>query len=143
MTVSWGSFGTIWAKPFAMCVVRPQRYTSEFMEKYDNFTLCSFPEAHRDPLEILGSQSGREMDKVRASGLTPQAATAVSSPIYAEAELVIECKKIYFQDLDPKGFLASYIAPCYKNDYHRMYFGEILAISGTSAFRVRRPLEEV
>ena len=31
MTVAWGSFGTMWNKPFAQVVVRPVRYTYKFM----------------------------------------------------------------------------------------------------------------
>ncbi len=135
MTVSWGSLGVIWGKPFAMCVVRPQRYTLKFMEKYDTFTLCVFAQKHRKVLDVLGTKSGRDMDKVSASGFAAEAATVVASPVYAEAELAIECRKIYFQDFDPKHFLAPYIAPCYNNDYHRMYFGEIVAITGTEAYR--------
>lgn len=142
MTVSWGSMGTMWGKPFAMCVVRPQRYTREFMDKSDTFTLCVFPESHRKALDVLGSKSGRQIDKMKQSGLTPQAGSVVAAPVYAEAELAIECRKMYFQDFDPKGFLADYIAPWYKGDYHRMYFGEIVAIAGTDAYRTRRPLEE-
>jgi flavin reductase (DIM6/NTAB) family NADH-FMN oxidoreductase RutF len=142
MTVSWGSIGTMWGKPFAMCVVRPHRHTFEFMEKTDNFSLCVFPEQYRKVLEVLGSKSGRNIDKIGKSGFTPEAATLISSPVYQEAELALECRKIYFQDFDPKHFLADYIAPGYNGDYHRMYFGEIVAITGTSAFRVRRPLEE-
>ena len=137
MTVSWGSLGVIWGKPFAMCVVRPQRYTFKFMEKYDTFTLCVFPQKCRKVLDVLGTKSGRDIDKINASGFTAEAATAVASPVYVEAELAIECRKIYFQDFDPKHFLASYIAPLYNRDYHRMYFGEIVAVTGTDAYRAR------
>jgi flavin reductase (DIM6/NTAB) family NADH-FMN oxidoreductase RutF len=143
MTVSWGSFGTMWGKPFAMCVVRPQRFTREFLEKYDTFSLCVFPEKCRSVLDRLGKLSGRNIDKIKDSGFTAQAAGRIAAPVYAEAELAVECRKIYFQDFDPKGFLADYIAPCYKGDYHRMYFGEIVAVTGTNAYRVRRPLEEL
>ena len=135
MTVSWGSLGVIWGKPFAMCVVRPQRHTFKFMEQSDTFTLCVFPQQYRKVLDVLGTKSGRQMDKINASGFTPEAATAVASPVYAEAELAIECRKVYFQDFDPKHFLAPYIAPLYNNDYHRMYFGEIVAVTGADAYR--------
>jgi flavin reductase (DIM6/NTAB) family NADH-FMN oxidoreductase RutF len=137
MTVSWGSLGVMWGRPFAMCVVRPQRYTRTYMEECDTFTLCVFPQEYRKVLDVLGSKSGRQIDKINASGFTPEAATAVASPVYAEAELAIECKKIYFQDYDPKHFLAEYIAPMYSRDYHRMYFGEIVAVTGTDAYRVK------
>lgn len=136
MTVGWGSLGTMWNKPFAQVVVRPQRYTREFMDQYDTFTLCAFPGKYRKALELLGTKSGRDGDKLAEAKLTPQAATSVGAPVYAEAELAIECRKIYWQDFDPAHFLDPAIAENYgKHDYHRVYFGEILAITGTRAWK--------
>lgn len=130
MTVSWGSLGTIWNKPFAQVVVRPQRFTYQFMEKYPTFTLCAFPLKYRKALSLLGSKSGRDGDKIAASGLTPQAATVAAAPVYAEAALTVECRKMYWQDMDPSHFLDTGIQRNYpENDYHRIYFGEILAVT--------------
>jgi len=129
MTVGWGSLGTMWSKPFALVVVRPTRYTYEFMERYDSFTLTAFPEAHRGALELLGTKSGRDGDKIAEAGLTPVASTKVAAPGFAEAELIVECRKNYFDDLDPSHFLDSTIEENYPaKDYHRIYFGEILAV---------------
>jgi len=136
MTVGWGSFGTMWGMPFAQVVVRPTRHTHAFMEQYDTFTLCALPEARRDALQIMGSSSGRDTDKVAAAKLTPLASTAVAAPAYAEAELIVECRKMYWEDVNPGHFLKPAIAKNYPlKDYHRMYFGEIVAIFGTSAYR--------
>jgi flavin reductase (DIM6/NTAB) family NADH-FMN oxidoreductase RutF len=138
MTVGWGSLGTMWSKPFAQVVVRPTRYTREFMDKYDTFTLCAFPEKHRKALQLLGSKSGRDGDKIAESGLTSAAASRVAAPCFVEAELVIECRKIYWQDVDPGHFLDPGIGRNYpQKDYHRIYFGEILAVSGTETFQAR------
>ena len=79
MTVAWGSLGTMWAKPFAQVVVRPSRYTRGFMEAYDSFTLSAFPEEQREALNLLGTRSGRDGDKIAASGLTPESSTSWSS----------------------------------------------------------------
>jgi flavin reductase (DIM6/NTAB) family NADH-FMN oxidoreductase RutF len=137
MTVGWGSLGTMWGKPFAQIVVRPTRYTFEFMEQYETFTLTAFPQSYRGALELLGTRSGRDGDKITESGLTPIAATAVAAPAFAEAELVIECRKLYWQDMDAAHFLAADIDGNYPlRDYHRIYFGEILASSGIDAYRV-------
>lgn len=130
MTVSWGSIGVIWNKPFVQVVVRPQRFTFQFIEEYSTFTLCAFPRQYRQALSLLGSRSGRDGDKIAASGLTPQAASVAAAPIYTEASLAIECRKLYWQDLDPAHFLDASIQANYpQNDYHRAYFGEILAVS--------------
>jgi flavin reductase (DIM6/NTAB) family NADH-FMN oxidoreductase RutF len=135
MTVSWGSLGVIWNQPFAMVLVRPQRYTYKFIEQFDTFTLCVFPESHRGTLENLGTRSGREIDKIGASGLTPIAAVRVASPIFDEAELAIECRKMYFDDLEHRHFLADFIMPMYRGDYHRMYFGQVVHIAGNARYR--------
>ena len=141
MAVGWGSLGTMWGKPFAQVVVRPGRYTWKFMEEYDTFTLSAFPERHRKAVELLGSQSGRDGDKIAESSLTPMAAVRVAAPCFAEAELVVECRKMYWQDLDAGHFLDPAIAKNYpKKDYHRIYFGEIVAASGSPSFRARKSL---
>ncbi len=82
MTISWGSIGVMWNKPFVQVVVRPTRYTFEFMQKYPDFTVCAFPETYRKQLSLLGSESGRDGDKIARSGLTPLVGSQVSSPVY-------------------------------------------------------------
>ncbi len=129
MTVGWGSFGIMWQRPFAQVVVRPTRFTYEFMEKYDTFTLCAFSELFRKSLQFLGSTSGRDRDKIAESGLTPRASEHVVTPGYEEAEVIVECKKIYWDDFKPERFLDPGIEKLYpKKDYHRVYFGEIVTI---------------
>jgi flavin reductase (DIM6/NTAB) family NADH-FMN oxidoreductase RutF len=140
MTVGWGSLGTMWERPFAQVVLRPSRHTREYMEQYDSFTLCAFPDKHRKALQLLGTRSGRDGDKIAESHLTPVASSAVAAPCFAEAELVLECRKLYWQDMEPANFLDPAIGKNYpKKDYHRIYFGEIVAVSGTDSFRVCRP----
>jgi hypothetical protein len=78
MTVGWGGFGTMWSKPFVQIVVRPTRYTFEFMEQYDTFTLCAFPPAYQKALQLTGSKSGRDGDKIKATGLTPIPASRIA-----------------------------------------------------------------
>ena len=127
----------MWGKPFAQVFVRPSRYTYEFMVKYDTFTLCAFPETYRKALELLGSKSGRDGNKIAEAGLTPIASTQVAAPGFAEADLIIECRKIYWDDLDPARFLDPSIERNYpQKAYHRIYFGQIVAIWGERSYRV-------
>lgn len=129
MTVAWGSLGTMWSRPFVQAVVRPTRYTFYFMNHYDTFSLCRFPEKYKEALSYLGSVSGRDVpDKIQRAGLTPEALPKIGAPGYVEADLVIACKKIYWQDMDETHFLANDIIKKYPkgNDFHRMYFGEVL-----------------
>ena len=135
MTVGWGSFGAMWNKPFVQVVVRPSRYTYEFMERYETFTLNVLPETHRSALELLGTKSGRSGDKISEAGLTPIASNTVAAPCFQEAELILECRKIYWDDLTPAQFLDTEINIHYPDgDYHRMYFGEIQSVLGTNAY---------
>ena len=136
MTIGWGLFGTMWSVPAALVVVRPSRYTYEFMERFDNFTVTAFPKGFRRDLGYLGRISGRDEDKLAKTKLTAIASDLVSSPTFAEAELSVECKKIYFTDYDPEHFLAPYIHEQYDGgDYHRLYYGEILQIKGISKYQ--------
>ena len=137
MTVSWGYLGVMWGFPSVIVAVRPQRHTLGFMENSDSFTLCAFAENYRAALQLCGSKSGRDLDKVAASGLSPEAAVRVAAPVFKEAELVLECRKVYRGEFLPEGFLDAGI--CGKvypgNDYHRFFAGEILHIAGTDRFR--------
>ena len=95
MTISWGGMGTLWSRPVATVYVKPCRYTHEFMENNDYFTVSFFPEKYREDLGILGSRSGRDGDKVALTSLTPKAGEQWVS--FEEAEHVLVCRKIYRQ----------------------------------------------
>lgn len=128
MTASWGGLGVLWQKAVAFCFVRPQRYTRKFMDDGKYYTLSFFSENFRDKLYLCGAKSGRDVDKVKETGLTPCCADS-GAVYFQEAELVIVCKKIYFHDFEPENFLTPEIAGTYENgDYHRMYVGEIVEV---------------
>jgi flavin reductase (DIM6/NTAB) family NADH-FMN oxidoreductase RutF len=128
MTASWGGMGILWNKKVCFIFVRPSRYTYEFTEAQESFTLCFFEEKYRKVLSFCGSKSGRDVDKVAETGLTPQEGKS-GSVYFEEAKLVIECRKIYYQDIDKAHFLDPSIAKCYIDQgYHRMYIGEIINI---------------
>lgn len=127
MTASWGAFGELWHKKVCFCFVRPTRYTYEFMERSDIYTLSFYDEQYRAALNFCGKVSGRSCNKATQAGLTP--VEAEQGGIYfSQARLVFVCRKIYASDLDPKLFLSPEIEPNYpKKDYHRIYIGEILS----------------
>ena len=105
------------------------------MEKYEHFTLSAFDRQYRDDLNLLGTKSGRDGDKISETKLNPTPSVIVPSPSFKEAELIIECKKIYWDDFKPEHFLDSLIDKNYpKKDYHRIYFGETLKISGLKKY---------
>jgi flavin reductase (DIM6/NTAB) family NADH-FMN oxidoreductase RutF len=128
MTASWGGMGVLWNKNVTFTFVRPQRYTREFMDAGDVYTLSFYAPEYRNALTLCGTKSGRDMDKVRETGFTP-AQSETGAVYFEEASLVIACRKIYAQDIDPKGFFLPDIDKLYEsNDYHRMYIGEILEV---------------
>jgi flavin reductase (DIM6/NTAB) family NADH-FMN oxidoreductase RutF len=126
MTASWGGWGVLWNRKVCFCVIRPQRYTRQFVEEAQTFSLSFFSNEHRGILDFCGTKSGREVNKATACGLTPlELPHGLLS--FAEARLIVGCQKIYFQDLDPAHFLDPSIEDLYpQQDYHRMYVGEIL-----------------
>ena len=129
MTASWGGLGVLWNKDVCFCFVRPSRYTYDFMEKADSFTLSFFDEQYREALKLCGTKSGRDIDKAAATGLTPISGITAGTTCFSEASIVVECRKIYFQDLIPENFLDPSIEDSYNgSDYHRMYIGEIAKI---------------
>lgn len=127
MTASWGALGEMWGKDIAAVVIRPTRYTYEFMEQEDFFTISVFNEELKQQIHsVCGSKSGRDVNKEKGTGLTP----VFDSGVYFEqADIVLVCKKIYVSDVDPKNFIDKDLdEKWYKNDYHRMYVGEIVKV---------------
>jgi len=128
MTASWGGMGELWFKPVVFTFIRPSRYTLEFVEKQPLFTLSFFDESQRKALNFCGVNSGRDCNKAAETGLTPFA-TQEGSVAFEEARLVLECRKMYFQDLNPDHFLVPEIEANYPNkDYHRMFVAEVLRV---------------
>jgi len=115
MTAGWGGLG-IWKKPVAFILVNPSRYTFQFLEKEEHFTLSFYdPAKYRGVLEnVFGGKSGRDVDKVKESGFTP----LLTSPgiAYAEARMIIVCRKVFSTNTDPEG------------KSHKLFFGEILSV---------------
>ena len=126
MTASWGGLGVLWGRNVAACFIRPQRYTYEFMEASDWYTLSFFGPERRRELALCGAKSGREVDKVRECGFTVRAG-AGNAPYFAEAELVLVCRKLFVQDMDPACVRDERIFASYgeKGGWHRIYTGEV------------------
>ena len=129
MTASWGGLGVIWGAPSATCYIRPQRYTKEFVDREEYFTLAFFGEEHRKALAYCGANSGRDVDKVKECGFTVTAGES-GAPYFEEAGLVLVCKKAYWQDMDPTHFLDGELDGKWypERDYHRIFIGEIVEV---------------
>ena len=128
MTANWGGVGYLWMKPVVYLWVRPERYTFEFLERYGTFTIAFLPESRREALALCGQLSGRSHDKIKEADLTV-AATPDGNVTFAEAELTLECRKLYCQDMNPAGFVdrtpkEKWYGPGV-GGFHRLYVGEI------------------
>lgn len=124
MTASWGCLGVLWNKNVCVAFVRPQRYTYEFIEKSQTVSFSFFDEKYRDALRYCGVKSGRDVDKFEETGLRYE--FDEDTPIIEQARLILECRKIYADDLKKECMLMPEILENYKNnDYHRFYICEI------------------
>lgn len=127
MTASWGFAGVMWGKNTFTTVLRPQRYTKEFVDKSEYFTISFFGEEYKQALSFCGAHSGRDCDKQKETGLTPVFTDGTTA--LAEASMVFVCKKAYVQPMEPEFFIdKENDEKWYQNkDYHVQYIGEIVA----------------
>ena len=125
MTASWGGLGFMWKKDVAFIVIRPQRYTKEFIDNSDTLSLSFFDSSFKKKLSYLGTVSGRDEDKIANSGLTLN--TSDDAPYFEEARLVLECKKLFSQPMEADSFLDEDIIKTWypDSDYHTLYIVEI------------------
>ena len=125
MTASWGGVGVLWGKQVAYIFIRPQRYTKEFVDAAERFSLSVLPEEYRKELGYLGTVSGRDENKIEKAKLTVAHEGGV--PYFAESKLSLVCRKLYAQELKPECFIDSSLDEKWYElkDYHTMYVAEI------------------
>ena len=128
MTASWGGVGILWNKPVATIYVRPQRYTKEFIDNEEYFSLCVLPEEYRQILNYCGTKSGRDEDKIANMNFHP--IIDGDAAYFEEAKQVIVCRKLYAQYMQPECFLdKELMQKDYPNeDYHMVYVAEIIDV---------------
>ncbi len=127
MTVSWGSLGTLWGKPVATIYIRESRLTHAFLDDNEYFTVSFYPEACRKTLGVLGAKSGRDLDKMHESGLTP--VFLEKGVTFQEAELTLVCRKLFRQTLPIEQIPEEIVQSHYQGgDPHDMYIGEVVEI---------------
>ena len=127
MTANWGGVGHLWNKPVVFVFVRPERYTFQFIENSEGFTLSFYNETYRDALNICGTKSGRDCNKVAEAGLTAHF-TGAGLPAFEEAKLVMECRKLYATMLKKEEFLDTQPLKTHyttKGGLHKLYIAEI------------------
>lgn len=124
MTANWLGMGFLWMKNVAFIFIRPTRYTYEFTERLDTMSLNFFSEEYREILNLCGKKSGRDIDKTSISNLTP--VSLQEGVAFAEAKIIMNCKKISTAKLDDFEILDKSILKWYDGDtYHKLYICEI------------------
>ena len=127
MTISWGGTGILWNKPVAFIFVRPQRYTREFIEGNKYFSMSGYSDEMRPAIKFCGRNSGRDIDKIKETGLVP--VFEEKAPYFKQAKLVLICRKLYKQQLSVDGIIDDNLLEYYSNnDYHFMYAAEIVKV---------------
>ena len=128
MAIGWGSLGIIWRKPIFIVLIRPSRYTYKLIEETGEFTVNIVPPQLKEVVEYCGSVSGRDQNKFKEKQLTAIPSTKVKTPIIKEGIIHFECRVVNKNDLTPSELAKPIIPQLYsKGDFHRIYFGEILA----------------
>lgn len=126
MTVSWGAVGELWGKDCATVYIRPQRYTQEFVNKNDYFTISFYPTDMKNKIHgVCGSKSGRDVDKAKECGITP--CFDEKAPYFEEAQLVLVCRKMAEGKFEPSQFIDEKIEENWytQKDFHFIYYAEI------------------
>ena len=120
MTISW-------SKPVATVYIRTSRYTHDFIDANDYFTISFYPEQYKKVLGVLGSKSGRDIDKMHGSGLTPKYLD--KGITFEEAKYTLVCRKLFKQQLAIENIPEDVVDAYYKKDApHDMYIAEVIEI---------------
>ena len=133
MTASWGAVGYIWSRPSTFIAVRDSRHTYQFLQQEESFTLSFFTEEYRGALRICGTKSGRDTDKVSEAGLT-LLETPSGLMSFEEAQMIIECKKMFVQEMDYANLAQPYKEKIMEESYnkepskHQLFISEITNI---------------
>lgn len=138
MTIGWATLGIVWGKPILTVFVRPSRFTYPLMEVTGDFTVNVPAPGMEEAVQYCGMASGRDRDKFADMGLTATPSRQVKSPIIEQCLLHYECKVVHKHDVDPQTLAADILTNSYpRGDFHRVYYGEVVAVYGAEDFQRR------
>lgn len=128
MTASWGGVGVLWGENVVTVYIRPQRYTKQFVDHQDCFSLSFFNGKHKKELGILGTKSGRDGDKISEVGFHTTFLDGV--PTFQEADTVFIVEKIYEDTIKPENYLDPSLDEKWypQKDYHTIYIAKVKAV---------------
>lgn len=130
MTASWGGVGVLWNKNVVYIFVRESRYTKEFLDAKEYFTINFLDEKYRMAMKYFGAVSGRNEDKIASAKVGVNYAATADAPYIDDSNTVLVCRKMSATKLTADQFTDGTIdSAFYKDgDYHTMYVGEIVEV---------------
>lgn len=128
MTISWGYIGFSWRKPYFVAMVRPERYTAEFLQTAKDFTVSiPYGDNMNEAIQICGTNSGENIDKEKEAKVKFRIANKVESPVIDNCNMYYECEISYVDKINGAQLPDDINEEVYeKEDYHYMYYGEIV-----------------
>jgi flavin reductase (DIM6/NTAB) family NADH-FMN oxidoreductase RutF len=138
MTIGWATLGIVWGRPILTVFVRPSRFTYGLVDATGDFTVNVPPPEMAETVQYCGTVSGREHDKFAERGLTPAPSRHVRSPIIEECLLHYECRVVHKNDVEPRTLNPDILTHAYpQGDFHRVFYGEVLAVYGIPDWQAR------
>ena len=110
VTVAWT--GTLCSDP-PMCYIslRKERYSYGLIRESGEFVLNLTTEELASATDWCGVKSGRDVNKFKLMGLTPEKSQLLEAPLVAESPLSIECKVVEVRELGSHDmFIANVVA---------------------------------
>lgn len=127
MTIAWGYMGYSWNKPFFVAMVRPQRYTQELIKDAKDYTISiPYSDEMKEALIICGTKSGRDIDKEKEANIKFVPSKKIESPVVDNCNMYYECNIKYIDVLDKEKFPQDLKVNYTNDDYHYLYYGEIV-----------------
>ncbi len=127
MTIGWGTVGIVWGVPIFIVMVRPSRYTYQFIEDSHEYTVNVPTDEMRRWVAVCGSQSGRDINKFAAYDVATSPGQNVQAVTIDACPMVYECRVVHWNDVIPANLAREFEERSYGGrDYHRVYFGQIL-----------------
>ena len=129
MTIGWGQIGQFWGKPASTVFVRASRFTKEYLDTCDTFSVAFLPPELHHTHKVFGTMSGRDVNKTELTGLTP--VMIDGTPLYEESALVFLCRKAYVDVLEHANFVDETVYSRYydrgadHDDWHTMYIAYV------------------
>ncbi len=134
MTIGWGTLGIIWGRKIFVVLVRPSRYTYQFIEDSGEFTVNVPTREMSEWVAFCGAKSGRDVDKFAAYRMSVSPGQRIRAVTIDACPLVYECKVVHYNEVLPPHLSPEIVAGSYpRGDFHRIYYGEIQGVFAHAA----------